>query len=93
MGTKKKMIYGGTKNPFLVKGQSYTYSEYAKAANVSYRCMMSRICGKTMINDSDLVPLDARKIPKQWRNETNYEITRFEHPCEVLMDEWLRKAI
>ena len=93
MGRIKKMVYKGTNNPFLIDGKEYTYSEYAKAANVSYRCMMSRIGGKHMVTDNDLKPLDTSKIPKSWRNDTNYQISRFEHPSEKLMDQWLRKAL
>lgn len=93
MGRIKKLVYRGTKNPLLINGNEYTYSEYAKAANVSYRCMVTRIGGKHMVTDNDLKPLDTSKIPKSWRNDTNYEISRFEHPCEILMDRWLRKAL
>ena len=93
MGRVKKMVYQGTKNPFLIDGKEYTYSESAKAASVSYRCMMSRIGGKHMVTDNDLKPLDTSKIPKSWRNDTNYEISRFEHPSEILMNKWLRKAL
>lgn len=93
MGRIKKLVYRGTKNPLLIDGNEYTYSEYAKAANVSYRCMVTRIGGKHMVTDNDLKPLDTSKIPKSWRNDTNYEISRFEHPCEILMNRWLRKAL
>ena len=93
MGRIKKLVYRGTKNPLLIDGNEYTYSEYAKAANVSYRCMVTRIGGKHMVTDNDLKPLDTSKIPKSWRNDTNFEISRFEHPCEILMDRWLRKAL
>lgn len=93
MGRVKKIVYRGTKNTLLIEGNEYTYSEYAKAANVSYRCMMSRIGGKHMVTDNDLKPLDTSKIPKSWRNDTNYAISRFEHPSEILMDKWLRKAL
>lgn len=93
MGRIKKLVYRGKKHPLLIDGNEYTYSEYAKAANVSYRCMVTRIGGKHMVTDNDLKPLDTSKIPKSWRNDTNYEISRFEHPCEILMDRWLRKAL
>ena len=93
MGSIKKLLYKGNKAKTLENGKHYTYSEFAKEANVGYRCMSSRLSGKQYATDADLVALNAHKIPKRWRNKPDYTQSRFEHPLEQISDKYLRQKL
>lgn len=93
MGTIRRLRYEGTKSEKLIRGKDYTYKEYANEAGVGYRCMVSRLHGKRMVTDKELEPLNAHKIPKQWRNETNLADSRFDGRTEVLSNQWLRRSL
>lgn len=93
MGTTKHLKYVGTNAKKLINGKEYTYKDFANEAGVGYRCMVSRLHGKRIVTDKELEPLNAHKIPKQWRNEKNLADSRFEHPLEALSAQWLRRSI
>lgn len=93
MGSIRRLKYVGSKATKLKNGKEYTYREFAAEANVGYRCMVSRLHGKRYVSDKELEPLNAHKIPKQWRNETNYTNSRFDHPIEALSNQWLRRSL
>lgn len=93
MGTIRRLKYAGTKSEKLIRGKEYTYKEYADEAGVGYRCMVSRLHGKRMVTDKQLEPLNAHKIPKQWRNEPNLTNSRFDHPEEAVSAQWLRRSL
>ena len=90
MGNIKYVKYKGTKSKVLETGKLYTYKEIAAAANVSYRCMTSRIAAKDFFTDKELAPLCDKKIPKQWRNAADYTHSRFDNPIEAVSDKYLR---
>lgn len=90
MGNIKYVKYKGTKSKVLETGKLYTYKEIAAAANVSYRCMTSRIAAKDFFTDKELAPLCDKKIPKRWRNAADYTHSRFDNPVEALSDKYLR---
>ena len=93
MGSIRRLKYVGSKSKNLTNGKEYTYREFAAEANVGYRCMVSRLHGKRYVSDKELEPLNAHKIPKQWRNEPNIANSRFEHPIEAICDRWLRRSL
>lgn len=93
MGNIRYLIYKGTKAKTLENGKEYTYKDFAAEANVSYRCMTSRLSKKGYVCDDDLQPLNSHKIPKMWRNTPDYKQTRFEHYTEILSDKMLRRKL
>ncbi len=93
MGAITYIRYEGTKAKTLENGKEYTYKDYAKEAGVGYRCMVSRLHGKRVVYDKHLEPLNAHKIPKQWRNEPNITNSRFDHPIEAFSAQWLRRSL
>lgn len=93
MGTIRRIRYEGTKSKKLKRGKEYTYREYASEAGVGYRCMVSRLHGKRIVTDKELEPLNAHKIPKQWRNEKNLTNSMHDHPIEALSAQWLRRSL
>ena len=93
MGNIRKILYKGTKAKTLETGNYYTYGEFAKEAGVGYRCMNSRLSGKRYVTDAELVPLNAHKIPKRWRNMPDLTQSRFEHPMEAISDKYLRMKL
>lgn len=93
MGNIKRIMYKGTKSKVLVTGERYTYKEIAAAANVSYRCMTSRIAARDFFTDKELAPLCEKKIAKRWRNAADYTHSRFDNPIEAVSDKYLRLKI
>lgn len=93
MGNITRLSYEGTESKNLIRGQKYTYKEFANEAKVGYRCMVSRLHGKRFVSDKELEPLNAHKIPKIWRNQKNVTNSRFEHPIEAISDKYLRRSI
>lgn len=93
MGNVKYLRYEGTKAVNLVRGERYTYKQFAEEANVGYRCMVSRLHNKHFVTDKDLEPLNAHKIPKQWRNEPVQDNSRFDHYLEVVSQKWLSRRL
>lgn len=92
MGRIKKIKYRGT-NPDLVNGALYTYAQYAAIAGVGYRCFQSRAQGKKEITDKELQPHNTHKIPKRWRNTTNFEISNLDTLAEEISQEWLGRKL
>ncbi len=96
MGNAKKLPFKG-KHPDLVNGQSYTYEHFAKVAGVGYKCLYSRLYGKSYVTDKDLRPLKTHNIPKKWRaewsGETDIVYSRFETPIEETSQKWLSRRI
>lgn len=96
MGNIKKVLYKG-KHPDLVNGESYTYEHFAKVAGVGYKCMYSRLYGKSFVTDNELRPLKTKHIGKQWQPdwcpETDKTYSRFETPLEQLSQKWLSRSL
>jgi hypothetical protein len=96
MGNIKKLPFKG-KHPELVNGQSYTYEHFAKVAGVGYKCLYSRLYGKTYVTDMDLRPLRSHNIPKEygaiWSDETDRVYSRFEKPIDQISQNWLSRRI
>ena len=92
MGNIRKIEYRGT-HPDLENGKEYTYREFAKAAGVSYRCVVSRAHNKKYISDKELVPLNAHKIPNKWKNKPDLTESRLETYFDVISQKWLRRSL
>lgn len=92
MGNIKKIEYRGN-NPKLISGERYTYKEFAAVAGVRYRCFVSRAQSKKYITDKDLVPLNAHKIPKKWKNKPDLTESRLETYFDQISQTWLRKSL
>jgi hypothetical protein len=96
MGNIKKLLFKG-KHPELVNGQSYTYEHFAKVAGVGYKCLYSRLYGKTCVTEKDLRPLRSHNIPEEygaiWSDETDRVYSRFEKPVDQISQNWLSRRI
>ncbi len=92
MGRIKKIKYRGT-NPDLIDGSAYTLTQYAAIAGVGYRCFQTRASGKQVITDKELQPHNKHKIPKRWRNTTNFEVSNLDTLAEEISQEWLGRKL
>ena len=96
MGNTKKVPYKGN-HPELINGQAYTYAHFAKVAGVGYKCMYSRLYGKSFVTDAELRPLKSHNIAKRWlpdwKPETDANYSRFETPMEQKSQEWLSRSL
>lgn len=94
MPALRRIKYGGDRDD-LVKGEYYTYKDYAKIIKGSYRCMRQRLQGKFVVTDDMLYEYGSKKTGWKWKGGEQPEGygDRLETEQQVLSDKWLRRTL
>ena len=103
MGNVTQLRYDGKGHDNLEIGETYTYKELVSRTGLTYRCLVGRVAnlkngtgtgnrGIISITDKELVPLNTKKIPLTWRNQTNRSPeSNLETETMQTSQKWLRR--